>query len=100
MNNYTCEVQTFYVGKWVRVLTETQGFCYGYVSRVTDSAPRNAYRILRSDGRLIQAYPAVEDVSIGLIAGQPTAEQYESAAHRALEKAAQIRATDARHQTT
>ena len=46
---------------------------------------------MRSDGRIIEEVAASDDVSIGQIAGWPTAEQYEKAASMALELAKAIR---------
>jgi len=57
--------------------------------------PRRAYRIIRErDGRQMCSIPAIDDVSIGMVCGWPTAEQYEAAAARALARAAAIRAAD------
>jgi len=47
--------------------------------------------MVRSDGKIVDEVQAFDDVGIGQVAGWPTAEQYELAAERALEKAKKIR---------
>jgi hypothetical protein len=47
--------------------------------------------MVRSDGKIVRELTEYEDVGIGMIAGFPTAEQYERAAERALERARKIR---------
>lgn len=89
---YTYAVETLHIGKWIKLFaTETRDYCFGYLSHAKYCAPRIAHRIVRSDGKVMQELPAVEDCSIGMIAGWPTPEQYEGAAQRALEQAARIR---------
>lgn len=88
---HTYTVQTFYCGSWMSLFSETRDFCLGFLEAKKDYAPRNAYRIMRSDGKVALDLPAYEDVAIGQIASYPTAEQYESAAKRALEQAERIR---------
>jgi hypothetical protein len=56
-----------------------------------DYSPRCAMRLMRSDGKIIEELAADEDVGIGMIAGWPTAEQYELAAAKALQRAHIIR---------
>ena len=53
--------------------------------------PRVHLRMVRSDGKIIREITEHDDVGIGMIAGFPTAEQYERAAERALERAKKIR---------
>jgi len=53
--------------------------------------PRLHLRLVRSDGKIMDEIEAHDDVGIGQVAGWPTAEQYESAAERALERARKIR---------
>lgn len=63
----------------------------GYVMAISESpGPTIGYRIVRSDGKLIHEQPAKTEVSIGMIAGWPSPEQYRSAAQRAIEKAEAI----------
>ena len=75
----------------MRVIQGPLGFCKGYLYAMLYTAPRNAYRITRADGRVVGELEAREDVNIGMIAGWPTAAQYEHAAAMALAKAARIR---------
>jgi len=88
---HTYVVESLHNGKWIELFENTRDYCLGYVSHVQYCAPRKAYRIVRSDGKVMQELPAAEDCSIGMIAGWPTPEQYEGAAQRALEQAARIR---------
>lgn len=84
--------------KWVTLFTETRDFCLGYLTHAGYSQPRNAMRIVRSDGKVINEIKLSDEVNIGMIASWPTPEQYESAAKRALEQASIIRARMAREE--
>jgi hypothetical protein len=85
-------LESFAHGAWVKFL---KGFplqyCQGFLDARKDHAPRLAYRLMRSDGRVMEEVAAREDVNIGQIAGWPSAEQYEAAANKALECAKAIR---------
>jgi hypothetical protein len=87
-HTYTLECNS---GKWYKLFEGSLQFLQGYLDARKDSSPRLAYRIMRSDGRVMEEVGAREDVSIGQVAGWPTAEQYERAAARALERAKVIR---------
>lgn len=91
MSKYTYFVETYYIDRWLKLFSETRDYCLGYLSAIADRAPRNPYRVVRSDGKVVQDLPGNTEVSIGQIAGWPTPEQYESAAKRAMEQAALIR---------
>jgi hypothetical protein len=78
-------------GHWNTTIRDSKDFCLGFLHATRYQYPRNAMRVVRSDGKIIAEVPAYEDVSIGMVAGYPTAEQYERAAGRALEKAEKIR---------
>ena len=95
MNKYTYSVESEYLGKWYSVLKDTSlNFCRGYVMGKGDSSPPYpAFRLLRSDGKVMDITDENMEVGIGMIAGFPTAEQYESAAARAIERAQAIRAS-------
>ena len=84
-------LESFVIGKWHRILQGSMQYCQGYLDSEKNRSPRNAYRLMRSDGRVMEATESREDVSIGMIAGWPTAGQYEAAANRALELARVIR---------
>ncbi len=84
-------VESFYFGRWVKVIQGSLQYCQGYFDARKDYGPRNAYRVMRSDGRVIEEFKSRDDVFIGQIAGWPTAEQYERAATKALERAKAIR---------
>lgn len=96
---YTYAIETYYLDKWAVIVRDTRDFCLGYLSRARDYSPRNAYRLVRSDGRVMHESPAYADVSVGQIAGYPTPEQYEAAAKRALAQAAAIRERQAREES-
>lgn len=78
-------------GQWYKILQGSMQYCQGFLDARKDYAPRLAYRLMRSDGRIMEEVPARDDVNIGQIAGWPTAEQYEHAAHKALDRAKAIR---------
>jgi hypothetical protein len=84
-------LESFALGKWLKILQGSLQYCQGFLDARKDYAPRNAYRLMRSDGRVMEDVPARDDVNIGQIAGWPSAEQYESAANKALERAKAIR---------
>ena len=91
MNKYDYHIESFAISKWLKIKTASLQYCLGFLDARKDYAPRNAYRLIRSDGKIIEEFPAVEDVSIGQITGWPTAEQYERAANKAIERAKIIR---------
>lgn len=80
-------LESFAIGKWLKILQGSLQYCQGFLDARKDYAPRTAYRLMRSDGRVMEEVAAREDVNIGQIAGWPSAEQYESAANKALERA-------------
>ena len=89
---HTYSIQRLYNGDWYSLIKgEYLQYCLGWLDRAQDQSPRPAYRLVRSDGKILKLLTEREDVSIGMVAGFPTAEQYEAAAQRALEKAAKIR---------
>ena len=88
---HTYYFESFYCGAWIRLLSDSLHFLRGYLHAKRDHSPRLAYRIVRGDGKIIDEVTAREDVSIGLVAGWPTPEQYEQAAAKALEMAKAIR---------
>lgn len=88
---YIYTVQTNYLGVWTDIVRDSRDFCLGFMHARKDYAPRNAYRLMRSDGRVLYEFAAAGDVEIGQIAGYPTAEQYEAAALRAQAAAQRIR---------
>ena len=98
MAKYTYSVESQYQGKWFSVLKDTSvNFCRGYLLGKRDaSPPRLAFRLVRSDGKVMDVTPDDLDVSVGMIAGWPTPEQYEAAAARAIETAQRIRAMNER----
>lgn len=94
---YSYSVESFYLGRWcVLFHCETKDFCAGYLSHAQYCHPRNAMRIIRSDGKIVHEMRADADVNIGMIASWPTPEQYEAAAESALKHAARIREQDAK----
>jgi len=94
---HTYSIETLFGDKWLAIIKgEYLQYCLGWLDRAQDEAPRPAYRLVRSDGKVQKLLTGREDVSIGQVAGFPTAEQYEAAAHRALEKAAVIRENEKR----
>lgn len=90
MSEYSYSIETFYINSWMKLFSESRDFCLGYLNRVKDFSPRNAYRLIRSDGKIIESVPENLEVSIGQIAGWPTSGQYKRAADNALKIAAEI----------
>lgn len=82
---YEYYIETYYCEKWVKIITASRQYCEGWLSARQDISPRPCFELFRSDGQRIAEYPAKYDVSIGQVAGFPTAEQYERAAREAME---------------
>lgn len=91
MSKYDYSIQTLYRDKWATLRSAGLQYAQGYLDAMRNYSPRNAYRILRSDGRVMESLQADDEVSVGMIAGFPTARQYECAAERALARASHIR---------
>jgi hypothetical protein len=89
---YTYGIECPCGDKWNRFIKEeTRPYCQGYFNALKGQAPSLAYRLVRSDGKILDEIKAYDSVGLGMIAGFPTAEQYERAAQEALDKAARIR---------
>ena len=96
MRKYTYQLQAF--GETLQWFT--LGGCsdvplqwaHGFMAaRQEMNGPMLPLRILRSDGKIVAENAGRIEVSIGLVAGFPSPEQYERAAERALQTAAKIR---------
>ena len=96
MASHTYKLESNYLGEWRKLKEGSLQYLQGYLDARKDASPRLAYRLVRSDGKVMEEVAAREDVSIGMVAGWPTAEQYEAAAERALAKAKVIREQEAR----
>jgi hypothetical protein len=88
---YTYQIEVFYLEKWMKIKEGTLSYLQGYLDGKKEHSPRNAHRIIRDDGKVIELIEAREDVSIGMIAGFPSAQQYELAAQKALDAAKHVR---------
>lgn len=89
---YTYNVETSCNEVWVAIIKKAPlSYCQGYLDARKDYSPRNAYRILRSDDKVMEEFDATSDISIGWVAGWPTPEQYELAGDRAYERAKFLR---------
>jgi hypothetical protein len=84
-------IEIFNDEKWWKGIQGSRQFCEGYLYAIKNNAPRLAHKLVRSDGKAIQEVLEEKDVYIGQVAGWPSAEQYERAAQRALDKAEYIR---------
>jgi hypothetical protein len=95
---YTYAVEAEWLEGWRPIIdAETRDFCRGYVaSHRHHPGPRVTVRTVRSDGMVFDCAPGEERASLGMVAGFPTAEQYERAAERALASAAEVREREAR----
>ena len=90
---YTYSIQIPFLDGWNTIITDTMSYCLGYMRGSKGHYPGTHYRMVRSDGKIIDEILPNESVSIGMVAGFPTAEQYERAGNEALEKAKKIRET-------
>lgn len=85
-------IEVFHIDKWLKIKSGSNQYCQGFYDAKMDSSPRLSMRIKRSDGEILEYAEAKTEVSIGMVAGWPTPEQYEAAAARAMAKAEAIRA--------
>ena len=92
-SKYTYAVEVQWLEGWRPIIdAETRDFCLGYLaSHRQHPGPRVAVRVVRSDGNVLDTASAEERASLGMVAGFPSAAQYERAAERALASAAVIR---------
>lgn len=85
-------IEAYGFGKWHTLLMCTRGYGEGWLDHHREApGPRCAQRLLDPQGRVRGEVEAIDEVSIGMIAGHPTAEQYERAAAVATERARLIR---------
>lgn len=90
-------VQVKHGDRWVTVCSEdSRSFCQGYLARVFDvPGVRLGWRLYDSKReRVLSELRPQADVSLGQVAGWPSAEQYEAAAARAMEQAQRIRSAN------
>ena len=90
---YTYAIEAERGDVWrVIIDAETRDFCLGYIaSHRQHPSPRVSVRLVRSDGKVLDTSVGEERASLGMVAGFPTAEQYELAAERALACAKEVR---------
>ena len=95
MSKYTYRVEVHHAHYgWVKLLEDPSRLCAaGYFMGRTDARmpPSPAMRLIRSDGKVIDDIPEDAEVSVGMVAGFPTPEQYEAAAERAVATAKRLR---------
>lgn len=94
--NTTYRLESFHDNQWIVIHRGKLGYLQGFIDARKDYSPRSAYRIISPTGKTVEELAATTEVAIGMVAGWPTAEQYEAAAGRALERAAAIRAEQAK----
>lgn len=92
---YTYRIETYmgddFSKPWVKIKEGTLSYLRGWLDGRKDYFPRSHFQLVRSDGKVIETLEARYEVGIGMIAGWPTAQQYERAGNEALERARQIR---------
>ncbi len=89
--NYKYHIECPFMDGWNAFQKGSRHYCNGYMDAMRGQMPRLHLRLVRSDGKVIDEIQSHDDVGIGMVAGWPTAEQYETAANRALERAEKIR---------
>jgi len=94
---YEYYIETYFNQGWVKIITGSRDFCEGWLSARMDISPRPCFQLVRSDGRTMRIIDPKYDVSIGQVAGFPTAEQYERAAREAMGRARAIRDRETRN---
>lgn len=91
------QIETFFNKKWIKIHEGSLHYCWGYIDGRSNDGPRPQLRIVREGGKVVDILEGREDVNIGMVAGFPTAEQYERAGNKALERARTIRELQAQH---
>jgi len=80
------------LGKWNPFINgRSKHYCDGYMDAMRGQMPGLHLRLVRSDGKIMDEVLAQDDVGVGMVAGWPTAQQYELAAEEALDRARKIR---------
>jgi hypothetical protein len=82
-------------GKWFRSFSASLSYLKGYLEAFRNMSPRTGKRVVDETGHVHAELDSYSEVGIGMIAGWPTAEQYERAAARALDQASKVRARHA-----
>lgn len=91
------KVEVLAFGKWRQHFVCTRDYGQGWLDRHRSMpGPRIAARLVDGSGRVVAEAAKLTEVSIGQVAGHPTAEQYERAAAEALERARLIRERERR----
>lgn len=85
------KLQVLLNGQWHTIKQSSLEYLRGYFDAMANQSPRLAHQIVSLKDKVLDEMPERTEVSIGQVAGWPTAEQYEAAAKRALEKAEAIR---------
>lgn len=85
------KLQVLLNGQWMTIKQGNLGYLQGYFDAMANQSPRVAHQIVSPKGKVLDEMPERTEVSIGQVSGWPTAEQYEAAAKRALEKAEALR---------
>ena len=88
---YTYHIECPFMDGWNAFKQGSRHYCNGYMDAMRGQMPRSHLRLVRSDGKVMDEVMPKDDVGIGMVAGWPTAKQYETAANRALERAGKIR---------
>ena len=93
MSKFSYKIEAQFDGPWHDHIEGPLRMLRGYMLALCDMRPSPSPRIrlVRSDGKVLDELSERGSVSVGQIAGFPTAAQYERAGNEALEKARQIR---------
>jgi hypothetical protein len=84
-------IQSHFLGEWRTIINGvSRDWALGYLNCYKYQAPREAMRVVDSSGKVTEEIAAQTEVAIGIGAGWPSAEQYRSAAARAIAKAEAI----------
>lgn len=87
---YRIEVFVEAQQKFVTLRYGSLSYCKGYLDGMEHCAPRLPYRIVNDKGDVVLHLEGNKNVSIGMIAGHPTPEQYRWAAEQAMQMADKI----------
>ena len=95
MSKYTYSIRSYYPEykePWITFKKDlNRQYAEGYFFALRESpSPCPHTQLVRSDGKVVDEFKAVEEVHIGMVAGYPSAEQLRRAAQKALERADRI----------
>lgn len=94
MAKYTYRLEYQYKGEWRELALYNdvpRTWAEGWLSHHRETpGPRHPFRLVRSDGKVVDETSGKEEVSIGMVAGWPTWQQYVRGSIKAMRNATRV----------